>query len=112
MIDNWTRQQNKDGSPWAPRAGNPPNPPLIKTGAMFGAATDDQADGNIREVSDRSAKTGINSAAVPWAPMQQFGTSRIPARQYFFLYGPDRVKVRPPIQQAAGRVIISKMRRG
>jgi hypothetical protein len=70
-----------DGQVWAPRKDSLPHPLLIKSGAMYAAATG-RGSGFADLSTFNSIQMGITPGLVDHDKYQQFGTSRIPARPY------------------------------
>jgi len=111
VRDNFRRQTDRNGTPWPPRKGNPPHAPLIKTGTMLGAATVRGASGNITDISDRDAATGIALSAVPYAAVHQYGGIKVPVpkREFFYLSDDAVENAAVPIQSHARALIIKTM---
>lgn len=59
-----------------------PHPLLILTGRMREATVTKGAAGNIEQISDRELKVGVDTGDVPYAGFQNWGTQRIPQREY------------------------------
>jgi phage gpG-like protein len=108
---NFQRQTRADGRTWEPRRvtilpsqirGKWFNHPLlILTGKMIGAATG--GHGHYRKISKTRLEMGIDPDVVPYARTHQDGGEstlpngrviKIPSRQYFYLHGSDRQKMR------------------
>lgn len=92
VDDNFQRQADVVGSTWPPRKDTLPHPLLIKTGRMKDAATG--GPGQYKRAERKGLKLGIKPSDVPYARIHQYGSSRIPQRQYFYLHGSDRAKLR------------------
>lgn len=60
------------------------HPLLIKTGALFQAATSPFGKGHVQEVFPRGAEIGIDPAAVPYAAAQNYGFAdrNLPQREF------------------------------
>lgn len=88
---NFRRQEDELGQKWKPRVGDPPWPPLIKTGAMFRAATTLGARGNISRVDHRSVTFGV-SDDIDYAKDHHNGKAekRLPRRRFLY-WRPDRM---------------------
>lgn len=92
VEDNFHRQADVTGSTWPPRKDTLPHPLLIKTGKMKEAATG--GDGQYKRAERKGLKLGVKPDVVPYARYHQYGTSRIPQRQYFYIHGSDRARLR------------------
>lgn len=84
---NFDEQVGSNGAKWAPHAPLTVqlygvHPLLILTGTMWVAATMTGVEGNYLEVSDRQIVTGVD---LPYAAQQQFGTDRIPQREFYYV---------------------------
>lgn len=87
VQENYDRSSAADGAAWAPHAPSTvrrygPHPLLILSGAMLAASTTTGVQGNYLSVSDRSITIGVD---LIYAPAQQFGTDKIPARPFMDL---------------------------
>jgi hypothetical protein len=84
---NYDEKVDSNGIPWAPHAPMTialygVHPLLILSGTMWVASTMTGVEGNYLEVSDRQIVTGVD---LPYAANQQFGTDRIPAREFYYI---------------------------
>jgi hypothetical protein len=82
VLDNFDRQVDHQGVPWAPRKDNLPHPLLIKTGRMMTAAGG--GTGHKFEVSGERATFGIYETAVSYAIFHHMGTSRMARRRVVY----------------------------
>lgn len=97
--NNFLREQDSSGATWAPRTRQYPWLILRKTLKMINAASQLSATGNITEVQHRRMVLGIRGSDVPYAKYHQFGTSRLPRRQFFYLRKQDRPAMKLPIRK-------------
>lgn len=104
------RQVDAQGIRWPERKSNPPNPMLIRTGAMYDAATGQ--DGTVEEVSRNRAFAGISDQRIFYAKFHQRGTRRMARRQFFYLPKRDLPEVRRPVAREFKRILIRTMRGG
>jgi phage gpG-like protein len=96
---NFSRQVDQDGVIWPPRKDNLPHPLLILTGAMLDASTG--GVGAKLDIEPNSLAMGVESGAIPYAAVHQFGFENIPRRQYFYLNENER----PDAVQAFGKKV-------
>lgn len=92
VQDNFQRQTDVMGTFWPPRKDTLPHPLLIKTGRMLDAATG--GPGHHKRAQRKGLEMGIKPDKVPYAKYHQYGTRRIPQRQYFYLHSTDRARFR------------------
>jgi len=106
---NFAKAESESGIPWPPRVGNPPHPPLIKSGRMYRAATTLGAIGNVHEQRGRVLILGIRGSGVPYANDHQKGRpgKRLPRRQFIY-FREDRRRSIPGILGRGLRRIIKK----
>lgn len=95
LGSNFDRQTSASGEAWEPHAGYTvwkmgPHPLLMWTGAMAFALQSRSAANRIEEITQTSLTIGTDLFYAPW---QQYGTRRIPARPFVWLHGSyvDRV---------------------
>lgn len=105
QIGNFDRESDETGNPWAPRKADYPHPPLRDTLKMYAAATDPFAEGSVKAMGFRSVTVGIDDSVVPYAKYQQFGTSNMPARKFFYLREQDYEKLISPFLIGLARVM-------
>lgn len=82
--------------PLAPRTirerialGYPPGPPLVRSGALFFAAVERGAPGNIINATDDALEVGIDPGVIPYAAVHQRGLKGIPRRVIMMLSASD-----------------------
>lgn len=99
IKENFERESDSFGSIWPPRKDDLPHPLLRLTYAMYNAASEEGAAGQITNIGQQSAEFGIDLGVVPYARRQNFGDAlaNLPAREYF--YAMDEV------EEAMGEVI-------
>jgi phage gpG-like protein len=88
FSSNFDQTRGPDGI-WPPHAPytillHGPHPLLILTGAMKRSVTQSGSEGRIEELMRNEAKIGTSFF---YAPYQQFGTRKIPARPFLWLEG-------------------------
>lgn len=108
IAEVFSRRVDASGVPWPPRKTNPPNPMLIRTGAMYDAATGQQ--GFFENVSDHEAHTGIMDGEIPYAKFHQHGTKRMARRQFFYLPKRRLESVRIPIKLRMQDILVATMK--
>jgi phage gpG-like protein len=102
---NFMRASNASDTPWPPRKRNYAWPILRKTRRMLKAASQRNAPGNIQRTIGRQLQLGIRDSDVPYAKYHQFGTSRLPTRQFFYLRERDRKQLRPAVREHLLRIM-------
>jgi phage virion morphogenesis protein len=95
---NFAREADSSGTQWPPRKHRYPHPILRKTRRMITAATIKGAQGNIAASFGRQLRLGISGSGVPYAKFHQYGTIKLPVRQFFYLRSEDRVLLRPAVR--------------
>jgi len=98
VEENFSDETDRHHNAWLPRKGDPKHLPLRKSYDMFTAATKRGATGNVEEIDSESITVGVNGE-IPYAKYQQFGTSRIPAREYMYVHKNDLPRLEPPIEE-------------
>lgn len=101
IEDNFMRAAGPSGAPWLPRKDNKPHPLLILTGKLLEGLRDTGNPGHILMVGWRSLTTGVSSEVVPYAPVHEFGSGRVPARPYMY--------ATPAVQDVALRVFADEV---
>jgi phage gpG-like protein len=104
QANNFARASNESNASWPPRKHKYPWPILRKTRRMHNAASRRGAVGNITRTAGKRLVLGIRGSDVPYAKFHQFGTSRLPVRQFFYLRAEDRPLLRPPVRSHLMRV--------
>lgn len=79
ILENFQKSQRSTGAKWPPRKRRYPHPILIKTKKLMQSVTREGAPGHVESVSSRSAASGTS---VFYAPFHQFGTKKLPPRQF------------------------------
>jgi phage gpG-like protein len=102
VEENFSDETDRHHNPWLPRKGNPQHLPLRKSYDMFNAATRRGSTGNVEEIEADSITVGVNGE-IHYAKYQQFGTSRIPAREYMYVHKNDLPKLEPPVEDLHNR---------
>lgn len=105
VVDNFVRQADSRNVTWPPRRILVTHPPLRRTLRMFRAATLQGAPGAIREIRHRRVRLAIDRQVVPYASDHQFGTKRLPKRQFFYLNPAQRAKMRATAAGGMKRVL-------
>lgn len=98
QAGNFEREANSAGTQWPPRKHKYPWPILRKTRRMMTAATTKGAPGNVAGTFGRQLRLGISGSGVPYAKFHQYGTIKLPVRQFFYLRAEDRATLRPPVR--------------
>lgn len=91
VENNYSRQVDSNGAVWPPRKDNLPHPLLILSTAMLDASTG--GIGSLVRYTRDGVEMGVRSDIVPYAEIHQYGSSRIPQRQYFYLNAQDKPDV-------------------
>jgi phage gpG-like protein len=107
QAENFQRAENEHGVAWPPRKHKYPHPILRKTRKMLGAASVWGAPGNIHRSIGGRLTLGISRTGVHYARYHQYGTSRLPVRQFFYLRRSDKPELRKPIRSHLHRVLHS-----
>lgn len=108
MAEEWPRPEWADLAPSTQRRKRKSGHivPLIESGALFRAATQRGAPGNIFEPDPYGIRFGVDDAVIPYASAQHDGTPTIPARPWDDLTGVPIValqaRLEAAIQDAAG----------
>lgn len=85
VRDNFTSSVSPDGADWPPRKNIGDGHPLgIDTGKLLQAAVD-QGSGHIERFEPFGLVKGVQAEAVPYAGFFQFGTSKMPPREFMGL---------------------------
>lgn len=89
LGSNFDRQTSASGEAWAPHSGYTVkkmgvHPLLMWTGAMIFSLESRSASNRIEEITQTSLTIGTDLFYAPW---QQYGTARIPARPFVWLHG-------------------------
>lgn len=111
VTDNFIRQADSRNITWPPRRILVSHPPLRRTLKMFRAATSRGAPGAIQEIRHRRVRLAIDRQVVPYASDHQFGTKRLPRRQFFYLNTAQRAKMRSVSLHGMKRVLRFHQRR-
>ena len=111
QIENFQNERDSRGNPWAPRQGNYNHPPLRRTLRMFAAATVRGAPHSIEMISRNRMVLGIDGSTLLYPIRHQKGTSRFPARQFFYLAKKDRKRLHPPLYRGQRRVLRTMIKR-
>ncbi|XZE35408.1 hypothetical protein SH501x_000899 [Pirellulaceae bacterium SH501] len=95
---NFDRREDARGTPWRPHSEltvllHGPHPLLILTGKMRTAASGGSGAYQKRKQAPKKMayQIGIDKRSVPYFGKHQFGTRKIPRRQFFYLHRSDRV---------------------
>ena len=88
---NFDRKTGPDGTPWKEHAAYTiqkmgPHPLLMWTGAMIFSLESRSAANRIEQLTSSSLTIGTDLFYAPW---QQYGTRRIPARPFVWMIGSD-----------------------
>lgn len=88
INENFERAESGQGTPWPPHAPSTvarhgPHPLLILSGKMWDAATG--GPGSWWVAADFRLSLGIERSAIPYASTQQFGSDRVPQREFYFI---------------------------
>ena len=86
FAENYAQGRNEE-TIWPPHAPatvarHGPHPLLILSGKMREATVRQGAPGNVQEITDRQLTVGVDERAVPYAGFQNWGTVRIPQREF------------------------------
>jgi phage gpG-like protein len=108
--DNFIREQDASGRTWARRTRDYPWLTLRKTLKMMKAASIKGAAGNFEEIQHRRLTLGIDGYEVFYAKFHQFGTRRMPARQFLYLRSDDRLGLRGPLRRRLGVILQNRKR--
>lgn len=92
VAQNFSSEQDSDGTQWPPRKDNLPHPLLRKSYRMHSAATTGSAPGSVTIAAGNSLSLGINLDVIPYARAQNFGhlyhrggrTWYLPPREYYY----------------------------
>lgn len=86
LAVNYLNEVDSSGNKWPPRKDNLPHPLLRKTLAMHKATADPMGPGHYFEnVSAAEFYTGVDDSVIFYAKYQNYGTSRIPPREFIFV---------------------------
>ncbi|AMV35643.1 hypothetical protein VN12_26360 [Pirellula sp. SH-Sr6A] len=98
VDENFDRQEDSKGAAWPVHSDltilrHGPHPLLILTGKMRAAAAGGAGSYQKRFQAPKKMTyhIGINSRSIPYFGKHQFGTRKIPRRQFFYLHRSDRV---------------------
>ena len=88
---NFDRRTGPDGTPWKEHAAYTiqrmgPHPLLMWTGAMIFSLESRSGANRIEQLTSSSLTIGTDLFYAPW---QQYGTGRIPARPFVWMIGSD-----------------------
>lgn len=100
IADNFIRTRNSSSQIWPPHAPATvarygPHPLLILSGKMLRASTTRGAEGQTETIGPRDLRLGVT---IPYAKYQQFGTSRIPAREFYYVHEENLESIREPFE--------------
>lgn len=98
QAGNFDRAANEHGVPWPPRRRRYNHPILRKTRKMLGAASVWGAPGNIHRSMGGKLALGISRTGVRYAKYHQYGTAKLPVRQFLYLRQADKPDLRKPVR--------------
>lgn len=105
VVNNFQREEDGEGQSWAPRVGNPRHLPLRETYAMYAAATVRGAPGNIEIRTRQELVVGVSGAEIDYAAKQNYGTAKIPAREYLYIRKIRFTRVEQPAVDGLKRIL-------
>lgn len=86
LAVNYLGEVDSDGNKWPPRKDNLPHPLLRKTLAMYGASVNPSASSHyFEQLSGEELYSGVDDSSIHYAKYQNYGTSRIPPREFIFV---------------------------
>jgi hypothetical protein len=108
IKDNFTKTRDSSSAIWPPHAPSTvqrygPHPLLILSGRMLAASTQRGADGGRMEIGPRSMRAGVD---IEYAKYQQFGTSRIPAREFYYVHEENLESIRKPFEDLCFELLV------
>ncbi len=108
IKDNFTKTRDSSSAIWPPHAPSTiqrygPHPLLILSGRMLSASTQRGADGGRMEIGPRSMRAGVD---IEYAKYQQFGTSRIPAREFYYVHEENLESIRKPFEDLCFELMV------
>lgn len=109
VDDNFQAAVDARGVVWPPRKDKKKHPLLILTGRMLYAAMGGK--GKVVEVTPRKLRMGIDPQEVPYAAVHQWGTPRVPRRQYYYVAGDQMTRLKDAFRSKVG-IRLHQMLRG
>ena len=108
IKDNFTKTRDSSSAIWPPHAPYTvqrygPHPLLILSGRMLAASTQRGADGGRMEIGPRSMRAGVD---IEYAKHHQFGTSRIPAREFYYVHEENLESIRKPFEDLCFELMV------
>ncbi len=104
VAGSFDSQADAHGAAWPARRQPASHNLLRKSGAMFRAATQHGAAGNIERHSTGELTVGISGGAVHHAAIQNYGSRWVPARQFMYVRSDRLERLSAPLRSAMHRI--------